>query len=82
VSDWNGDGQPDVLVGNVGSNDVSLFVNLGKGRFAAPLSFPATFGPRSVAVADLDGDGRVDSVTGNFSQNVSVVLNTSLVCGP
>jgi hypothetical protein len=81
--DVNGDGQLDVVVANLNSGNLSIYLNLGGGQFAPPVFIPVGNGPRSVLTRDLDKNGSADIVTGNdFSQNVSVLLNTSLVCGP
>jgi hypothetical protein len=83
VGDLNGDGQLDLAVTNGGavSNNVSVLLNnpnnlLGPGRFDLDQSYPAGAGPRSVAMGDLDGDGRLDlAVANSGSSNVSVLYN-------
>src|SRR6516165_4581379 len=45
--------------------------------FAAPLSFDTGLNPQSVAIGDLNGDGKPDLVTANYNYNsgtVSVLL--------
>jgi hypothetical protein len=43
-------------------------------RFEAPSTFPAGKGPKSVRMADFDGDGIVDLVTANNdSGNISIL---------
>src|SRR5205807_432734 len=60
VADLNGDGSPDLVVGNVADGvfgeDPSLNVLLGNGNgtFQNRLTFAAGDGPRSVAVSDLN----------------------------
>jgi hypothetical protein len=67
VGDFNGDGVPDVAVADQ-SNTVppgSVSVRLGNrdGTFQAGLTFAVgTTSPRSVAVADINGDGKLDLV--------------------
>ena len=46
----------------------------GNGTFQAKQSFGTGVGHRSVAVADLDGDGKVDLVTPDYSDNTASVL--------
>src|SRR5207245_113403 len=46
--------------------------------FAAATNFPVGATPRSVATADVNGDGRPDLLVANFiSNDVSVLLNTT-----
>ncbi len=58
--DVDADGDLDLVGGNYGSNDVSLFVNQGSGAFAAQVRFGAGMTTLDVDAADFDGDGRVD----------------------
>ena len=85
VADVNGDGQPDIVTANFGTNTVSVLLGNGKGNFArdphsstglTPGSFAVGNGPISVVVADVNGDGQPDIVTANLGDNtVSVLLN-------
>ena len=61
VADVNGDGRPDVLVGNYFSGTVGVLLGNGDGTFQAPVDYNIGFAPvRSVAVADVDGNGKPD----------------------
>ncbi|MCH8149419.1 MAG: VCBS repeat-containing protein, partial [Planctomycetes bacterium] len=54
---------------------IGVLLGNGDGSFQAAVSFAAGESPRSVAVADLDGDSVLDLVTANFSSDdVSVLL--------
>jgi Bacterial Ig-like domain (group 3)/FG-GAP-like repeat len=65
VADVNGDGRPDVLVGNSFSGTVGVLLGNGDGTFQAPVEYNVGFTPvRSVAVADVNGDGRPDLLVG------------------
>jgi hypothetical protein len=83
VADLNGDGRPDLIVANYQDGTVSVLLNTTpKGSaslaFAAQQVFHVGAGPRAVAVADFDGDGRPDLVVANFSDNsLSLLLNTT-----
>ena len=74
VGDFNGDGRPDLVTANAGSNNVSVLLGDGSGGFTAT-DFPVGTDPQWVAVGDFNGDGRPDLVTANAgSGNVSVLL--------
>jgi hypothetical protein len=80
AADIDGDGIPDLVVGNGlfgAPPPASIDVLLGKGggTFGAPLSYPVD-DPAAVALADVNGDGRIDVVVANNSTaSVSVLLN-------
>ena len=83
VGDLNGDGKLDLAVANVGSNNVSVLLNTAAAgaaapSFAAKVDFAAGTSPSSVAVGDLNGDGKRDLAVANYNSNdASVLLNTS-----
>ena len=75
VSDFNGDGKPDLAVANFISGDVSVLLGKGDGTFQAAVNYVAGIYPVSVVVSDFNGDGRPDLVVANEeSDNVSVML--------
>ena len=76
VADVNGDGRPDVAVGNGASKStVTVLLSNGGGTFQTPRTFATGSYPRSVALADVNGDGRLDLIVGNDSSNsISVLL--------
>ena len=76
VADVDGDTVLDIVVGNLGSDNVSVLLGNGDGSFEAAVTFAAGDGPYSIAVADLDGDRVLDLVTANSSSNdVTVLIN-------
>ncbi|WP_439507045.1 beta strand repeat-containing protein, partial [Sediminibacterium sp.] len=84
IGDIDGDGKPDLVVANSASNTVSVFRNtstsgsIGSGSFAAKVDFTTGDRPQSLAIGDLDGDGKPDLVIANLNSNtVSVFRNTA-----
>ena len=77
LADLNGDGIPDLIVANSGSNNVLVYPGLGNGQFG-----PATNGghgyfvgtnPTGIAVANLNG--QPDLIVANTGSNdVSILL--------
>ncbi len=82
VADINGDGKPDLVIANSSptthsNGNVSLLLNNGTGTFQSPETLVSSspsvnpFDPDSVAVGDVNGDGKPDIVVGtSFVNNV------------
>jgi hypothetical protein len=80
VADVNGDGKPDLVVGAVGLRgygEASVLLGNGNGTFQRPrLLDTGLFRVSSVAVADVNGDGKPDLVVGGYGR-VSLLLSNS-----
>src|SRR3954468_15161093 len=88
IGDVNGDGKPDLATANDTSNNSSVFLGTGLGRFVHMAGSPFSTGSISlgVAVGDLNGDGLADVTVANRGtpSRINVLLSTgsSLVAGP
>ncbi len=72
VADVNGDGQPDLLVvntcasaGSCTNGSVGVLLGNGDGTFKKAVTYPTGYFPLSIAVADVNGDGRADVLVAN-----------------
>ncbi|HWQ35497.1 MAG TPA: VCBS repeat-containing protein [Blastocatellia bacterium] len=77
LGDLNGDGRPDIVLtcgGNTGSNQISILLNQGGGRFA--LAAPVDLGrvAYAVIVADANRDRQNDLIVATVD-SVTVLLN-------
>jgi hypothetical protein len=79
VGDFNGDGVPDLAVGNENSNNVSVLLGNGDGSFQAAWNFFAGAGPKSVVVGDFNVDKLPDLavVNPNSATAGSVLINNT-----
>ena len=85
LADLNGDRHLDVVTANTGGNygsptksplgdTVSVLLGTGTGTLGAPVTYLGGQTPFSVAVADLNGDGRPDIATANWDGGTVSVI--------
>jgi hypothetical protein len=86
IADINGDGNGDIVVSDYNGNTVSVLLNATPPggdtfNFLTAQTFAVGVTPVTVAVADIDGDGRPDVIVANSSESgtVSVLINTTAV---
>ncbi len=82
IADLDGDGKPDLAVANSDDGTVSIYQNAGgalSNEIIPPrLDLPTGNTTATIAVADLDGDGKLDLIAGSVqSENISVFRNVS-----
>jgi len=84
LGDINGDGKPDIVCTNNGSNTVSAFRNTsipGTVSFAPKADFPTDRGPYAVALGDVNVDGMPDIVVTTTDTNTICILRNNPVNG-
>jgi hypothetical protein len=80
LGDLDGDGNLDMVVAkspesSEADSSLGVFLGKGDGTFAAMVEYPTGGGSQSLALGDLNGDGRLDVATTNFTTStVSVLL--------
>jgi Bacterial Ig-like domain (group 3)/FG-GAP-like repeat len=82
VADVNGDGKPDLVVANVCADSnctsggvVGVLLGNGDGTFQAAISYDSGgLVAESVAVADVNGDGKPDLLVANGNGSVGILL--------
>jgi hypothetical protein len=77
LSDVNGDGKLDLIVGNNGANTVTVSLGKGDGTFDSPQTYDTASGTGWAVVADMNQDGKPDiAVTIQNQNEVEVLLGT------
>ncbi|TDH27990.1 hypothetical protein EXU57_05880 [Segetibacter sp. 3557_3] len=84
LADLDGDDKPEIITANSGGNTISILHNnatsgnISAASFGAKIDISAAEKPYSVAIADVDGDGKPDIVATNASgasKSISVYRN-------
>jgi hypothetical protein len=82
AGDLDGDGKLDIAVNNYSSSNIYVYRNTSLSSssisFATPVSFSTGSSPNSIAVGNIDSDGKFDLAVTNYGGNsISVFRNTS-----
>ncbi|TPG64577.1 FG-GAP-like repeat-containing protein [Hymenobacter nivis] len=79
VGDVNGDGYPDVLVGDFNQGKVYVLPGSATGALGAAVALSVGAGAYDIALADINRDNRLDLVVANSAGNtLGVLLNTTV----
>src|SRR5215213_7041896 len=71
AADFNGDGRPDLAGAGI---NVRVSLNAGDGSFRPYVEYPAGGFTQDVAAGDLNGDGRLDLVVTNDSEQTTLTV--------
>ena len=82
IGDLDGDGWLDLATPNTATNDISVLLNTGDGRFEEERYYRVGNHPRAVIGADLDGDGDIDLVVANASDGTVTLLRNQTQIAP
>lgn len=88
IVDLDGDGKPDLVMLNIVTQAVTVLRNtstsgsIAASSFATKIDFPlpSRMGANTLAIGDIDGDGKIDVITSStsaFDASFSVFRNTS-----
>jgi len=84
INDLDGDGKPEIIVANYSSGTISIFKNtttngsISNSSFAAKVDFATGSLPFSVAVNDVDNDGKPDLIVACIgTDSISILKNIS-----
>lgn len=63
ITDLNQDGWNDIVTQNFGTDNISILLGTGNGKFAQAKNQPIGFRPKHFEIGDFNGDGFPDAVT-------------------
>ena len=80
VADVNQDGKPDLVSANYTSgagNRLTVMTNNGAGIFSSNAILTVGSGPKCVAAGDVNGDGKIDLISANYSAGTLTILTNA-----
>jgi subtilase family serine protease len=72
VADLNSDGKQDLLVSNYGNETMGVLLGNGDGTFKTEVDYTLNGYAASLALADMDGDGKLDAVAGFYYPQIGL----------
>lgn len=72
VADLNSDGKQDLLISNYGNQTMGVLLGKGDGTFLTEVDYNLNGVAASLALADVDGDGKLDAVAGIFYPQIGL----------
>jgi hypothetical protein len=89
AGDINGDGVLDLILSNTAgggnSTSLSVFLGNGDGTFQPQVIYPSPINPYALALADFNGDGKLDLAVASYNQTIDgavVYLQTTVTTSP
>jgi len=82
VNDMNGDGKPDIVCANIGSNNMAVFQNnssSGSISLSSAYTFSTNSQPHMALAIDVDGDTKPEIVSCNYGANTVSVYRNSVI---